>query len=165
MSTRPRGRPNQETHPSLLTGPWIDENLLQTNGGILLYLCIALKDPMLYLPMYFMSSCALCFHKCAMQACMESARWNAYSMEGRHTEVTARSSTLLDGSAVGSACEEGPRLVPTPNWLVIRIPVNPLSCAAAFQPLQLQFELISRFFWVFHKHNSACLICAAKQAS
>jgi hypothetical protein len=70
-------------------------------------------------------------------------------MEGRHTEVTARSSTLLDGSAVGSACEEGPRLVLTPNWLVIRIPVNPLSCATAFQPLQLQFELISRFFECF----------------
>nr|AAK13100.1 Hypothetical protein [Oryza sativa Japonica Group] len=32
-------------------------------------------------------------------------------MEGRHTEVTARSSTLLDGSAVGSACEEGPRMM------------------------------------------------------
>uniref|UniRef100_A0A0E0PYN1 Uncharacterized protein n=2 Tax=Oryza TaxID=4527 RepID=A0A0E0PYN1_ORYRU len=31
-------------------------------------------------------------------------------MEGRHTEVTARSSTLLDGSAVGSACEEGPSM-------------------------------------------------------
>uniref|UniRef100_A0A0E0HRU8 Uncharacterized protein n=1 Tax=Oryza nivara TaxID=4536 RepID=A0A0E0HRU8_ORYNI len=32
-------------------------------------------------------------------------------MEGRHIEVTARSSTLLDGSAVGSACEEGPSML------------------------------------------------------